>query len=431
MSKPVIVRFLGEDKDLKRAFNDTAKSAGMWAGATTLAGGAVGAAVGTAARATMQLAKDSVMAYSAYSEASSKAATVFGESFGQIEKIAEDGAQAMGLSKSAVMDYAGSFGNLFSQLGIASSKSVDMSKNILQLAADFGSFNNADITEVLNAQSAAFRGEYDALQRFLPLVSAATVEQKAMEMSGKANAEAVTAQEKALAVYQLMLEGAGAAQGDFARTSEGLANQQRILKAELENTKISIGNILQNEFLPGLIEGFGDADGKGRSAAETLVTIREKIEASGPAVRKFAEDVGELAAAIWSVINAIKEAIGWLDRYIGKASTANDWAVKAANFFLPKGKEFETSADRKPGGKSFIGPVPKRAAGGPMIAGQAYLINDGVEEVFTPGTSGHMTPVNRLGGPGSGDRIVLNVITMDEIEAQMVNRLQRRGLRGA
>src|SRR5690606_35639427 len=152
----------------------------------------------------------------------------------------DDAAQNLGLAKGAALDAAGGFGNMFDQLGLTESASADMSKEIIGLAADFSSFHNADITEVLEAQSAAFRGEYDSLQRFLPLMSAATVEQKAMAMTGKENAGELTAQEKALATYQLMLEGAGAAQGDFAATSDQAANSQRIAAAEMENMRAEI-----------------------------------------------------------------------------------------------------------------------------------------------------------------------------------------------
>jgi hypothetical protein len=51
----------------------------------------------------------------------------------------------------------------------------------------------------------------------------------------------LTDQEKALAANNLMFKGAGAAIGDFARTSDGAANKQRILTAELEDMKAALG----------------------------------------------------------------------------------------------------------------------------------------------------------------------------------------------
>jgi hypothetical protein len=55
---------------------------------------------------------------------------------------------------------------------------------------------------------------------------------------------ALTPQQKVLAAQKVIYEQTSAAQGDFARTSDGLANQTKILTAELENTKLIIGEAL-------------------------------------------------------------------------------------------------------------------------------------------------------------------------------------------
>lgn len=177
-------------------------------------------------------------------EALSKSNIVFRENGAEIERWASGAARSFGQSKEQALSAAGSFGNMFDQLGIGSQQATQMSKGITELASDFASFHNADITEVLSSQSAAFRGEYDALQKFLPLINAANVEQKAMAQTGKDNAKELTAQEKALAVYALMLEGAGEAQGDFQRTASGAANQARILDAVNKDSAANMGSKL-------------------------------------------------------------------------------------------------------------------------------------------------------------------------------------------
>lgn len=185
-----------------------------------------------------------VSAASDMNETLSKSNTVFGEQGKAIEKWASGAARDFGQSKEQALAAAGSFGNMFTQLGIGAPVAADMSMKMVELASDFASFHNADITEVLTAQQAAFRGEYDALQKFVPTINAATVEQKALEMTGKATTKELTAQEKALAVQAIMMENAGAAAGDFDRTASGLANQQRILSAEWENAKVKLGEVL-------------------------------------------------------------------------------------------------------------------------------------------------------------------------------------------
>lgn len=201
-------------------------------------------AAAVAAKVGVDLVKGSIDAASDLNEVVSKSRAIFGGQSAAIEKWAGGAATAIGQSKREALDAAAGYGNLFDQLGIGKKEAGAMSTQMVELASDFASFHNADVSDVLSAQSAAFRGEYDAVQRFVPTINAAAVEQKALAMTGKKTTKELTAQEKAIAVQKLLLEGAGKATGDFARTSGGLANKQRILAAKVENLKAKLGNAL-------------------------------------------------------------------------------------------------------------------------------------------------------------------------------------------
>ena len=203
----------------------------------------IGAGLGVAAATGFGLAK-ATKAASDLNETTSKSATVFGEAQAAVLAYAESADQGIGLSKKAALDATSTFGNLFTQLGIGQDEAAGLSTKMVTLAADFGSFFNEDPTAIIEAQTAAFRGEYDALQRYVPTINAAAVEQRALTETGKANADQLTQQEKALATYSLMMEGAGAAQGDFARTSDSAANAQKRAQAEIENSSASLGQAL-------------------------------------------------------------------------------------------------------------------------------------------------------------------------------------------
>ncbi|MFN0096087.1 MAG: hypothetical protein ACKVVT_15100 [Dehalococcoidia bacterium] len=186
----------------------------------------------------------SMSAASDFNETLSKSRAVFGDQSAAIEAWAATAAKSFGQSKTQALDAAGAFGNMFTQLGIGSEKAAEMSEKMVELASDFASFHNADITEVIDAQAAAFRGEYDALQKFVPTINAAAVEAKALEMGLAGSTRELTAQDKALATQALMLEGAGKAMGDFANTADGAANKQRILEARMADLSVTIGQKL-------------------------------------------------------------------------------------------------------------------------------------------------------------------------------------------
>lgn len=72
-------------------------------------------------------------------------------------------------------------------------------------------------------------------------------ENVARERANKLSKEAargLTAQQKAQAIYSLLLKDSKDANHDFERTSSGVANQQRILKARMEDTQAELGKKL-------------------------------------------------------------------------------------------------------------------------------------------------------------------------------------------
>lgn len=229
-------------------------------------------------------------------ESMNKVNAVFGDSASTIQTFAKDASTSLGLSERSALDAAGTFGNMFDQLKFGTDVSADMSQGMIGLAADLGSFNNADITDVIDAQTAAFRGEYDSLQRFIPTINAAAVEQEALAISGKKSSKELTAQDKAMAVYSLMLENAGKATGDFAATSDSAANQQKILAAETENLQAKIGDKLLpitnkiTEAKLALVSVI--ADKVIPKIGELSSTLRDKLE---PAWQWWLDNKGDIA----------------------------------------------------------------------------------------------------------------------------------------
>jgi hypothetical protein len=243
-------------------------------------------------------------------ESLSKSNTIFEENGKAIEKWASGAARDFGQSKTQALESAASFGNMFRQLGVGIPVATKMSTKMVELASDFASFHNADITEVLIAQQAAFRGEYDALQRFVPTINAAAVEQKALAMTSKESTSELTAQDKALAVYKLMMEGAGKAAGDFDRTQGGAANQARILKAEFQDTAAKLGSLL--------IPMFTKLVGVGSSVLGWISELPPGVQTAGLAFAGFAAALGP----VLSVVGNLMKVAPHLVKFIGSIGNA-------------------------------------------------------------------------------------------------------------
>lgn len=177
-------------------------------------------------------------------ETMTKTMAVFGDSSAAIIEWSKTTATSMGLSQNAALTAMSSLGNMFVQLGAGTDEASKLSKGLVELAGDLASFHNVagGAEEVLVAMQAGLRGEYDSLQRYIPTINAAAVEQQALADTGKEAAKSLTVLDKALATQKVIVQGAGVAMGDFANTIGGVANQQRILSQQLENAKAAIGS---------------------------------------------------------------------------------------------------------------------------------------------------------------------------------------------
>lgn len=200
-----------------------------------------------------------ISAASDLNETMSKSDVIFGKNSAAMTTWASGAAKSMGLSKAEALNAASGFGDMFTQIGFAGDEAANMSKGVVQMSADLGSFNNLPTADVADKIGAAFRGEYDSLQALIPNINAARVESEAMAATGKKTAKDLTAQEKATAVLAIVQKDGARASGDFARTQNSAANQSKIASASAADLAASLGQqmlpaytfVLQkaNEFL--------------------------------------------------------------------------------------------------------------------------------------------------------------------------------------
>ncbi len=290
---------------------------GFGSGVTRLVG-VVGGVLG--GLAVGRKINESVDAASDLNETVNKSQVIFQKNAAGIEKWSRTSATAFGLSKNQALSAAAGFGDMFSQLGFTSTAAANMSKSTVQMAADLGSFNNLPTDDVLERISAGFRGEYDSLQAVIPNISAARVQTEALAISGKKNADQLTAQDKATATLAIIQKDGARAMGDFARTSGGYANQQKIAAAQTADLKAKIGQgllpvfiavttALNTQVLPPLA-ALADKHGPAVSAWLTDVTakagpfISNFLSKAGPQFKSLADGTNEASPALQSLADS-------------------------------------------------------------------------------------------------------------------------------
>jgi hypothetical protein len=265
-------------------------------------------------------------------ETLSKTNVLFGESATEVVKFASSAAKNFGQSKQQALDAAATFATFGKAAGLAGDDLVGFSTDFVGLASDLASFNNTSPEQAINAIGSALRGEAEPLRAYGVLLDDASLRQAALELGIVSTTKnALTPQQKVLAAQQLIYKQTTAAQGDFGRTSDGLANSTRILEAEQADLNTNLGKT----FLP-VMKLVNDA---------MRVAVGVFTSLPGP-IQQIIVVVG-LAIAILGpfllLINAIKGAMVALElatlakSAATKIATAAQWLFNAAMSANPIG----------------------------------------------------------------------------------------------
>lgn len=277
------------------------KSLGGLRAKTVAVGSAIGTALGgIAVQAFSKLTsfvQSSIGAASNLNETMSKTKVIFGDAADDVIAFAAAAGDSLGLSQQAALDASSTFAVFAQSAGLAGPDLSKFSGDLVTLSADFASFYNTSPEQAITAIGAALRGESEPIRKYNILLNDATLRQRAMTLGIIKNTKtALTPQQKVLAAQAEIMAQSGVAQGDFARTSGGLANQQRILAAAMGNLSADLGTA----FMPILQEAIGFITGT------VIPVFREKFV---PIIGALKDIFTKVADTIKSVVGPIMEAL--------------------------------------------------------------------------------------------------------------------------
>ena len=284
---------------ISRSLSGMQKSTQKASGGFTVLKGAIGTAFGgaiiggiyAAGRALTGLATDSIDAASTMEELQSKVNAIFGpQAAAEIEAWSATASSAFGQSQISAQNAASTFAIFGKGAGLAGSDLVGFSTGLTELSSDLASFYDASPEEAIGAIGAALRGETEPIRRFGVMLDDASMREQAFAMGlTKTTKDALKPQQRALAAQALIMQQTSDAQGDFARTSDGLANSQRTLSAVIEDVKAQVGTAL----LPAIT-----------SIVQAIAPVIQQL--SGP----LAQVAGQLGTVLTQAFQALGPAIG-------------------------------------------------------------------------------------------------------------------------
>ena len=303
-TRKLSIEILGNAKGAIGALDDVGSKASKLGGKLVDFGkkAALGIAAATAGAAV--IAKGLINSASDLEEVAAKTSVIFGDANDQVTKFAEGAAKTLGQSKTAALTAASTFGVFGKAAGLTGDELGVFSTDLVALASDMASFANTSPEEAAEALGAALRGESEPIRKYGVMLDDAALKAEALALGIYKGKGPLTTQQKVLAAQAAIFKQTGDAQGDFLRTSDGVANQQRIMAAEFENVKASLGKAL----IPAFSAALGFITNKVIPIFSSLASIIEKDGLSG-VIKKVKEKLPELQKAFVKYANAAWEWI--------------------------------------------------------------------------------------------------------------------------
>lgn len=414
-----------------------------------IAAGAL-AAVGVAAAAmSVKVGLDAVKAASDLNEEINKTEVVFGETANEIKAFAKTADRALGLTNKEALAAASTFAILGKNAGLTGRELSGFSKQSSKIAADLGSFFNTSTEDAITAIGSALRGEAEPIRRYGVLISAASLETAAFNYETRTGTELqrdsknqLTEQSKVLARYQAILDQTTDAQGDFSRTSDGLANSQKILKAQIENLRASLGTsllpIMKNVVTQAnfVAAAFGGKDPESLSErARELAGVYDGQGAGGYNLGLALKNLADSFSKLFASINNDQDASGTLNNIASALNSLASGINAVANAYKKAkavGGGLLDFLEIGQGGLKFADTAlgkrlgyTNRAAGGSVMAGQPYKVGEFGSEIFVPSGSGSIRPDRSKGG----NTFIFNGVVDGESARRSIERLMQASTR--
>lgn len=250
---------------------------------------------------------------------------VFGQYADVIKKKGADAYKTLGLSQSDYLSTANKMGSLFQGSGIDQQKSLTMTSDAMQRAADVASVMGVDTASAMEAVTGAAKGNFTMMDNLGVAMNATSIEAYAASkgMTDFKYATASTA-EKSEVAMKMFLEKTSQYAGNFTKELGTMSGAQDMLKAQFENFGVKIGSAL----LPVLTE-----------MTQHLSGIVDWASENATVLLILAGVLGGLAAGVLVVNGAMKAwaAAQVVAKVATTAWTAAQWLFNAAMTANPIG----------------------------------------------------------------------------------------------
>lgn len=226
---------------------------------------------------------------------------VFGEVANQTRKWADEYAQDIGRSEYATLGWLNSFQDVLVPMGLARDQAAGLSKEMVTLAANLGSFNNVATSRAAEAMQSALVGNHEAVRMLGIQLSEAQLNLVAQREGYQKNFRDLDNLTKMQLRFQEMIRQSSDAVGDATRTAMEFNNQWLRFKGNIRDVSIAMGFSFIPSFNKGLIVTNKFLEKLEESEKLQAAT---RFFAIGVAITAIAAGIGAVSAA-WPFIAGI------------------------------------------------------------------------------------------------------------------------------
>jgi hypothetical protein len=250
--------------------------------------------------------------------------TTFESNSQSVYTFAENAAEAFGISKLAALQYTGTLGSITKSMGASIEQSEEWAKVLTGLAGDIASFRNADVESVFKAIRSGITGETEPLKNLGINLSVANLEAFALAQGMETAYSKMSQVDQVALRIEYLRDVTKDMQGDFAKTSDSFANQQRIAELQVQNLAATLGQELLpvlNEILTKINDELPEAAPKIKEIGEAFAGLVGFIAENTQEVTYFVGAIGTMTAAL-KISQTASAAATALNGVAGAATTA-------------------------------------------------------------------------------------------------------------
>ena len=285
----------------------------------------------------VQFGKASIALASDLQEVQNVVDVVFGESASQINNFAKTAINAYGLSELSAKKYSSTMGAMLKSMGLSGDAVLNMSQSITALAGDMASFYNLNGDDAFNKIRAGISGETEPLKQLGINMSQANLEAFALSKGINKSVQSMSQSEQALLRYNYLLSVTADAQGDFARTSDGWANQTRILKEQFNSIKATMGSAFIAVLSPvvkmlnWIVSKLQIAANYFKAFVEAITGVKAQSSSASSGMEGIADSATEAGDATVAAAKKASKALAGFDKLNVLSSGSGDGGGEGSN----------------------------------------------------------------------------------------------------